>query len=191
MCAHVSRSLVTAKGNFRLPFRRWWFLPHVNKSTAWIHNCVSSVLLCTQKRVCTNEDIDDTLRARVCVCKRESQLKPSLGSLIMETILLQCEKGEKGWLVTAHATLRCRLPCAWLREYLNTCANVRTRMHRPQRTVTVRIKLIGCIKKLNSVIFENFLDRLLIARNDSFIVKIKIIQRSLSCAVTFYRIIFG
>lgn len=95
----------------------------------------------------------------VCVCmcararerERESQVKPSLGSLIMETILLQCEKGEKGWLVTAHATLRCRLQCAWLREYLNTCANVRTRMHRPQRTVTVRIKLIGCIKKLNSV----------------------------------------
>lgn len=94
-------------------------LPHVNKSTAWIHNCVSSVLLCTQKRVCANEDIDDTnVCLRVCVCvyvrerekERESQLEPSLGSLIMETILLQCEKGEKGWLVTAHATLRCRLP---------------------------------------------------------------------------------
>lgn len=43
----------------------------MNKSTAWIHNCVSSVLLCTQKRVCTNEDIDDTLRARVCMRERE------------------------------------------------------------------------------------------------------------------------
>lgn len=140
---------------------------------------------------CVHQRVYRWYVARACVYARERELKPSLGSLIMETILLQCEKGEKGWLVTAHATLRCRLPCAWLREYLNTCANVRTRMHRPQRTVTVRIKLIGCIKKLNSIIFGNFLDRLLIARNDSFIVKIKIIQRSLSCAVTFYRIIFG
>lgn len=129
-------------------------LPHVNKSTAWIHNCVSTGIVvyaetCVQQRGYRWYVAGE----RVCVCKREreSQVKPSLGSLIMETILLQCEKGEKGWLVTAHATLRCRLPCAWLREYLNTCANVRTRMHRPQRTVTVRIKLIGCIKKLNSV----------------------------------------
>lgn len=108
-------------------------LPHVNKSTAWIHNCVSSaVLLCTQKRVCTDEDIDDT---SVCTCvrmrerkrERESELKPSLGSLIMETILLQCEKGEKGWLVTAHATLRCRLPtvcvAAWISKYVCECAH--------------------------------------------------------------------
>lgn len=48
-------------------------LPHVNKSTAWIHNCVSSaVLLCTQKRVCTDEDIDDT---SVCTCVRMRERK--------------------------------------------------------------------------------------------------------------------
>ena len=143
--ARISRSLVTAEGNFRLPFCRWRF------SHTWIsqqrgHTTACPARCSTRRHVYTERgDIDSRLHVYVCQRPREPRerererpgLRPSLGSLIMETILLQCEKGEKGeGLPTAHVTLRRRrrrLACAWLREYLNTCANVRTRIHRRRR----------------------------------------------------------